>query len=71
MRREETSAVRVVMKMNVEGKRSRGRPKKRWLENIEKDMRVVGVCIGDVKDRDWWRFRTRVADPKELGGMRG
>ncbi|KAL4143317.1 hypothetical protein QTP88_005663 [Uroleucon formosanum] len=25
------------------------------------------VCI-DVKDRDKWRFRARVADPKELGG---
>ena len=71
MRREETSAVRVVMKMNVEGKRGRGRPKMKWLENIEKDMRVVGVCIGDVKDRDRWRFRTRVADPEELGGKRG
>ncbi|KAL4135686.1 hypothetical protein QTP88_007282 [Uroleucon formosanum] len=60
MRREETSAVRVVMKINIEGKRERGRPKKKWLENIEKDMRVVGVCIGDVKDRDKWRFRTRL-----------
>jgi len=28
MRREESKAVRVVMKMNVEGKRGRGRPKK-------------------------------------------
>ncbi|KAL4107830.1 hypothetical protein QTP88_018114 [Uroleucon formosanum] len=40
MRQEETSAVIVVMKMNVEGKRGRGRPIKRWLENIEKDMRA-------------------------------
>ncbi len=71
MRREETSAVRVVMMINVEGKRGRGRPKKRWMENIENDMRLVGVGIGDVKDRDKWRFRTRVADPKELGGRRG
>ncbi|KAL4126178.1 hypothetical protein QTP88_010404 [Uroleucon formosanum] len=55
---------RVVMKMNVDGKRGRGRPQKRWLENMERDMRAVGVCIGDVKDRYKWRFRTRVADPK-------
>ena len=56
--------------MHVVDKRGRGRPKKRWLENIEEDMRAVGVCIGDVKDRDRWRFRTRVADPKKLGGRR-
>jgi len=29
MRQEETKAVRVVVKMNVEGKRGRGRPNKR------------------------------------------
>jgi len=34
-------------------------------------MRAVGVCIGDVKNQDKWRFRTRVADLKELGGRRG
>ncbi|KAL4132087.1 hypothetical protein QTP88_009302 [Uroleucon formosanum] len=58
MRREETSAVRVVMKMNVEMKRGRGRPKKRWLENIENDVKAFGLCIEDVKDRDKWRFKT-------------
>lgn len=34
------------MKINVEGKRERGRPKKIWLNTIEHDMRAVGVCIG-------------------------
>jgi hypothetical protein len=50
MRREETNAVRVVMKMNIEAKR--GRPKKRWLDTIENDMRVFGVCVSDVENRD-------------------
>jgi len=58
MRREETKTVRMVMKMNVEGKRGRGRPKKRRLDKIENDMRAAGVCKGDVKDRDKWRSRT-------------
>jgi len=71
MRREETSAARVVVKMSVEGKRGRGRLKKRWLESIKKDMRAVGVCIRGVKDLDRWRFRTRVVNPEELGGRRG
>jgi len=52
MRREETKAVKVVMKMNVEGKRGRGRPKMIWLDTIENNMRAVRVCLGDVKNRD-------------------
>jgi hypothetical protein len=34
MRREATKAARLVMKMNFDGKRGRGRPKKRWLKMI-------------------------------------
>jgi hypothetical protein len=34
MRKEETKAIRVVMKVNIEGKRERGRPKKRLLNTI-------------------------------------
>jgi hypothetical protein len=34
MRREKINAVRVVIKMDVEWKRGRGRPKKRWLDTI-------------------------------------
>jgi hypothetical protein len=40
------------MKMNVEGKRERGRPKKIWLDTIDNDMRVVGVCVGNVEIQD-------------------
>jgi hypothetical protein len=43
MRREESNAVRVVMKMNVEGKSGRGKPKKRWLDTIENDIRAIGA----------------------------
>jgi nonsense-mediated mRNA decay protein 3 len=48
MRRKEKKAVRLVMKMNAEGNIDRERPKKIWLDMIENDMRVVGVCVGDV-----------------------
>jgi hypothetical protein len=64
MRREETISVRVVMKMNVEGKGRRGRPKKRWLYMIENDTRAIGVCVGDIENRDEWRLKTRGVDPK-------
>jgi len=38
MRQEESKAVRVVMNMKVEGKRGRGRSKKRWLDTIENEI---------------------------------
>ena len=52
-----------VMEMNVEGKRERGRPKKRWIDGIESDMRTAGVMVRDVADRALWRCMPRVADP--------
>jgi len=33
-------------------------------------LRTVGVRIEDVKNREKWRSRTKVADPKYLGGKR-
>jgi disulfide oxidoreductase YuzD len=39
MKRKETKAVRVVIKINVEGKKEE-RSKKRWLNTIENDMRA-------------------------------
>jgi len=50
MWREETKAIRVVMKIVVVEKTGRGRPKKRWLDTIENDMNAAGLCEGDVKD---------------------
>jgi hypothetical protein len=45
MRREETKSVKVIMNMNVEGRRGRGKPTRRWLDTIENYMRVVGVDV--------------------------
>jgi hypothetical protein len=45
MRREESKAVRVIIKINVEKKRENEKPKKRWLDTIKNDMRDVLVCV--------------------------
>jgi hypothetical protein len=50
------------MKMKIEEKSGRGRPKKRWLDTIEYDIRAIGVCVGDVENRDEWRFKTGMVD---------
>jgi hypothetical protein len=31
---------------------------------IENDIKVVGGCVGDVENRNEWKFRTRVAKTK-------
>lgn len=68
---EETEAVgyMVAMKMNVCG--NRGRPMKRRMETIESDMRVVNVRVGDVNDRDEWKYRTRGWPTPNSWGERG
>ena len=42
-----------------EGKRSLGRPRRRWVDNIRMDLQEVGCgyvdWIGLVQDRDSWR----------------
>jgi hypothetical protein len=62
MRRKETNAVIVVIKLKVHGKR--GKPKKRWLDTIENNRMAVGVCVRDIKNCDERKFRTRMIDPK-------
>jgi len=51
--RENSKAVRMVMEMNIEGKR---RPKKKWLDAIGCDMRTVDMCVDNVGDGVKWRF---------------
>jgi len=48
MRKEDSEAVRTVMELCVEGRRGRGRPKKKLLITIEEDMKTTGVCMEDV-----------------------
>lgn len=34
-------------------------------------MRAVGVCLGDMENREKWKFRKNVADSKLLGEAEG
>ena len=47
----------------LEGKRSLGRPRRRWEDNINMDLRDVGCDPGDwivlAEDRDKWRAYVR------------
>ena len=48
-----------VMVMEVPGKRSRGRPKRLWLDNIRNDLLLLGK---EAQDRAKWRHLIRNID---------
>ena len=54
---------RKMMKMELPGKRKRGRPKRRFMEMVREDMQVVGTTEGDAEDRKRWKQMLRCGDP--------
>ncbi len=51
MRREEHYVGRRTMEMKVQGRRKRGRPKRRWLDKIKDDIKEKGLSADEVYDR--------------------
>jgi len=45
MRRENSEAIRMVMEINDKGISEKGKPKKKWLNSIECDMKEDCLCI--------------------------
>ena len=41
--------------MEVQWRRKRGRPKRRWLDNVKDDIKEKGLSADDVYDRATWR----------------
>ena len=41
--------------MKVQGRRKRGRSKRRWLDKVKDDIKEKGLSADDVYDRATWR----------------
>ena len=63
VRSEEHSVARTAMHLDPDGRRPRGRPKKRWMDRIKEDMQHVNTALEDALDRAKWRQTCQQADP--------
>ncbi|KAK3506431.1 hypothetical protein QTP70_002157 [Hemibagrus guttatus] len=54
-RRESEYIGRRMLDMGLPGRRQRGRPKRRYMDGINEDMKLVGASVEDAEDRDRWR----------------
>ena len=51
------------MRMELPGKRIRGRPKSRFMDVVKEDMAEVEVTEEDTEDRNNWRWKIHCGDP--------
>ena len=62
-RRNEGYIGKRMLEMGIPGRRRRGRPKRRFMDAVREDMRVVGATEEDAEDRTVWRRLIRCGDP--------
>ncbi|KAK3569029.1 hypothetical protein QTP86_021562 [Hemibagrus guttatus] len=62
-RRDSEYIGRRMLDMGLPGRRQRGRPKRRYMDVINEDMKLVGASVEDAEDRDRWREMIRCGDP--------
>ncbi len=65
MRMEEANPVKKEMNVEIEGTRPRGRPKKRWKDNVKKGMDHFQVRPKDTVDRHLRRRKMKAVIPAD------
>ena len=63
LRRDSEYIGRRMLSFELPGRRPRGRPKRRFMDVVKVDMKVVGVREEDAEDRVRWRSLIRCGDP--------
>jgi hypothetical protein len=60
MRIQDEKVPREAMKGYIEGRKSVGRPRRRWLDEVDRDAKRTFKCRNwrsSAEDRDAWRWR--------------
>ena len=62
-RREEDNLSRKIMDMVVPGKRRKGRPRRRWIDNNREDMSKYELTADMTENRQYWKMMVKTAWP--------
>ena len=70
MRRYQEHVGKRVMRIDVQGRRRKGRPKQRWIDSVNVDWRERRMSGEETQNRAVWRQLVRNIDPQiEVGKM--
>ena len=62
LRKDDGHIVRRILRMELPGKRKRGRPKRRFMDVVKEDMAEVEVTEEDTEYRNNWRWKIRCGE---------
>ncbi|VDP23833.1 unnamed protein product [Heligmosomoides polygyrus] len=63
LRADDDTVRKIGLNKDVPGKRSKGRPRQRWLDMLHMDLKEAGIHPDQACDRAKWLHHTRRADP--------
>jgi hypothetical protein len=68
LRRENKEIIKILVIVKPEGKRKKGRPRMRWVDGVEKDLKNLGVVNlrANAQERDSWRKFLEQANTHKL-----
>ena len=63
LRKDDGYIGRRMLRMELPGKRKRGRPKSRFMDVVKEDMTELEVTEEEIEDRSNWRWKISCVDP--------
>ena len=69
LRKEGEDTTKKMLNMQVQGNRRRGRPKKRWLDNIREDMKEYKMTEDMAQNRNVWHVKIKAGPLLHGGGL--
>ena len=67
--RDQDYVGRKTLEMVPPGRRKRGRPKQRWMDCVNRDMRAIGTTKDEVHDRTGWKRIVSAAATSQSSGI--